>query len=83
MQRGFLFQNGGTLTDNLNHDANIIVTDVQAANGIIHAIDAVLLPYAPWWTGAILPLSKLGVLVAPGLFSFIPDPVRSFRQKPF
>ena len=47
LQRGFLFQDGGTLTDNLNREANIIVTDVEAANGIIHAIDAVVLPYAP------------------------------------
>jgi len=47
LQRGFLFQDGGTLTDNLDREANIIVTDVEAANGIIHAIDAVVLPYAP------------------------------------
>lgn len=44
---GFLFQDGGVLTDNLDRTANIIVTDVPAANGIIHAIDAVVLPYAP------------------------------------
>ena len=44
---GFLFQSGGVLTDNLGRTANIIVTDVQAANGIIHAIDAVVLPFAP------------------------------------
>lgn len=47
LQRGFLFQNGGVLTDNLGRTANIIVTDVEAGNGIIHAIDAVVLPYAP------------------------------------
>jgi uncharacterized surface protein with fasciclin (FAS1) repeats len=47
LQRGFLFQDGGVLTDNLGRTANIIVTDVEAANGIIHAIDAVVLPYAP------------------------------------
>ena len=47
LQRGFLLQDGGTLTDNLGREANIIVTDVEAANGIIHAIDAVVLPYAP------------------------------------
>ena len=35
------------LSDNLGGTANIIVTDVEAANGIIHAIDAVVLPYAP------------------------------------
>jgi len=47
LERGFLFQAGGTLTDNLGGVANIIVTDVEAANGVIHAIDAVVLPYAP------------------------------------
>lgn len=44
---GFVFQSGGVLTDNLGRSSNIIVTDVEAANGIIHAIDAVLLPYDP------------------------------------
>jgi uncharacterized surface protein with fasciclin (FAS1) repeats len=43
----FLMQAGGVLTDNLDRTANIIVTDVEAANGIIHAIDAVVLPYLP------------------------------------
>jgi uncharacterized surface protein with fasciclin (FAS1) repeats len=47
LQRGFLLQEGGVLTDNLGRDATIIVTDVPAANGIIHAIDAVVLPYLP------------------------------------
>jgi uncharacterized surface protein with fasciclin (FAS1) repeats len=45
LQRGFVFQSGGVLTDAVGYDSNIIVTDVPAANGIIHAIDAVLLPY--------------------------------------
>ena len=47
LQGGFLRQDSGTLIDN-NTDspnANIFVTDVQASNGIIHAIDAVLLPF--------------------------------------
>jgi uncharacterized surface protein with fasciclin (FAS1) repeats len=43
---GFLRQAGGVLTDNLGRTANIIVTDVRASNGIIHAIDAVVLPKA-------------------------------------
>lgn len=43
----FLLQSGGILTDNLGRSANIIVPDVQAANGIIHVIDAVVLPFAP------------------------------------
>lgn len=47
LQGGFLMQDGGTLTDNLGRTATIIVTDVPAANGIIHAIDAVVLPFAP------------------------------------
>lgn len=47
LQRGFLLQDGGVLTDTQDRDANIIVTDVEAANGIIHAIDAVVLPFAP------------------------------------
>lgn len=47
LNRGFLYQSGGVLTDNLGRNANIIVTDVPAANGVIHAIDAVVLPYAP------------------------------------
>ena len=47
LQRGFLRQDGGVLTDNLGREATIIVTDVKAANGIIHAIDAVVLPFAP------------------------------------
>jgi uncharacterized surface protein with fasciclin (FAS1) repeats len=46
-KNGFLFQDGGVLTDNLGRPATIIVTDVPAANGVIHAIDAVVLPYAP------------------------------------
>ena len=44
---GFVFQDAGVLTDNLGRESVIIATDVEAANGIIHGIDAVLLPYAP------------------------------------
>jgi uncharacterized surface protein with fasciclin (FAS1) repeats len=47
LKGGFLLQAGGVLTDNLGRSATIIVTDVDASNGIIHAIDAVVLPYAP------------------------------------
>jgi uncharacterized surface protein with fasciclin (FAS1) repeats len=47
LYKDFLFQEGGVLTDKLDRSANIIVTDVEAANGIIHVIDAVVLPYAP------------------------------------
>ncbi len=44
---GFLMQDGGVLTDNLGREANIIAIDVEAANGVIHVIDAVVLPYQP------------------------------------
>lgn len=47
LKGGFLLQDDGVLTDNLGREAKIIVTDVEAANGIIHVIDAVVLPYAP------------------------------------
>jgi uncharacterized surface protein with fasciclin (FAS1) repeats len=43
----FLMQSGGVLTDALGRNANIIVVDVPASNGVIHVIDAVVLPYAP------------------------------------
>jgi len=47
LQGGFLRQDSGKLIDNNadSFDANIVVTDVPARNGIIHAIDAVLLPF--------------------------------------
>lgn len=41
---GFLQQSGGVLTDNTGRTANIVITDVTASNGVIHAIDAVVLP---------------------------------------
>jgi len=47
LKGGFLFQEAGVLTDNLDRNANIIATDVEAANGVIHGIDAVVLPFAP------------------------------------
>ncbi len=40
----FLFQNAGVLKDNLGRETNIIRTDIEAANGIIHVIDRVVLP---------------------------------------
>lgn len=46
LQGNFFFQEGGVLTDAVGRDANIIVTDVLADNGVIHAIDAVILPFA-------------------------------------
>ena len=44
LQRGFLMQDGGVLTDARGRTANIIAVDVEAANGIIHVIDTVVLP---------------------------------------
>ncbi len=43
---GFLQQSGGVLTDNVDGQSTIIVTDQKAENGIIHAVDAVVLPFA-------------------------------------
>jgi uncharacterized surface protein with fasciclin (FAS1) repeats len=47
LKGGSLMQAGGVLTDNVGGKATIIVTDVEASNGVIHAIDAVVLPQAP------------------------------------
>ena len=44
LQGGFLQQSAGRLTDNRGREATIIVVDVPASNGIIHAIDRVVLP---------------------------------------
>ena len=44
MNRGFLFQNGGVLTDANGRTSNIIAVDVKASNGVIHVIDRVVLP---------------------------------------
>jgi uncharacterized surface protein with fasciclin (FAS1) repeats len=41
---GFLGQSGGVLTDNQGRQARIVGPDVFAANGVIHVIDAVVLP---------------------------------------
>lgn len=44
LNKRFVQQSGGVLTDNQGGMSTIIVTDVPAANGVIHAIDAVLIP---------------------------------------
>ena len=46
-RKGFVRQSGGVLIDNLHRPSTIIVTDVEASNGVIHAIDGVLLPVEP------------------------------------
>jgi uncharacterized surface protein with fasciclin (FAS1) repeats len=42
-----LEQANGVLTDQLGRTADIVQPDVPAANGIIHVINAVVLPFAP------------------------------------
>lgn len=44
LQGGRLWQAGGVLTDANGRTANIIQTDIQASNGVIHVIDNVVLP---------------------------------------
>ena len=44
LERGFLYQSGGVLTDANGRTANIIATDIPASNGVIHVIDRVVLP---------------------------------------
>jgi uncharacterized surface protein with fasciclin (FAS1) repeats len=44
LQGGWLRQDGGVLTDANGRTANIVQTDIQASNGIIHVIDNVVLP---------------------------------------
>jgi uncharacterized surface protein with fasciclin (FAS1) repeats len=44
LNKSFVQQSGGVLTDNQGGMSAIIVTDVPAANGVIHAINAVLMP---------------------------------------
>jgi transforming growth factor-beta-induced protein len=41
---GFLYQDSGVLTDNQGRTSNILITDIEASNGIIHVIDRVVLP---------------------------------------
>lgn len=41
----FFEQSGGIITDNAGQEATIIAVDIPATNGLIHAIDTVLLPF--------------------------------------
>ena len=43
-QGGWLFQDGGVLTDANGRTSTIIDVDIQTSNGIIHVIDTVVLP---------------------------------------
>ncbi len=45
--KSFIFQSGGNLIDNLGREVGFVATDVEATNGVIHAVDRVLLPFAP------------------------------------
>lgn len=47
LYKDFIGVSGAVLTDKVSRTANIIVTDIPAANGIIHVIDQVVLPYSP------------------------------------
>jgi uncharacterized surface protein with fasciclin (FAS1) repeats len=44
LQGGFLYQEDGILTDANCRSSNIVTTDIQASNGVIHVIDHVVLP---------------------------------------
>jgi len=44
LQGGLLWQAGGVLTDANGRTANIVQTNIQASNGVIHVIDNVVLP---------------------------------------
>ena len=44
LQGGRIWQAGGVLTDANGRTANIVATDIQASNGVIHVIDRVVLP---------------------------------------
>ena len=41
---GFVFQDSGVLTDANGRTSNIIDTDIEASNGVIHVIETVILP---------------------------------------
>ncbi len=54
---------GATITDVNGRVSNIVVVDVQAANGVIHVIDKVLLPQQPSITGLAIDTPELSILV--------------------
>jgi transforming growth factor-beta-induced protein len=47
VQGEFIYLVEGTLIDALGEPGNFVATDIEAGNGMIHIIDAVLLPYPP------------------------------------
>ena len=54
LEGGFLYQAAGVLTDEKARTANIIAVDIRASNGIIHVIDAVVLPDGEEGPGSIV-----------------------------
>jgi uncharacterized surface protein with fasciclin (FAS1) repeats len=44
---GITEEGGVTLTDGMENTVNVVQTDIDAANGVIHVIDSVLLPPPP------------------------------------
>jgi uncharacterized surface protein with fasciclin (FAS1) repeats len=47
MHPDLLYVDSTVLKDQVDRMANIIVTDVEVSNGVIHVIDAAVLPYNP------------------------------------
>jgi len=54
---------GATITDVNGRVSNIVVVDVQAANGVIHVIDKVILPQQPSIAGLAIATPDLSILV--------------------
>jgi uncharacterized surface protein with fasciclin (FAS1) repeats len=44
LQGGYIYQEGGILTDENGRTVNLVAVDIEASNGVIHVIDRVLLP---------------------------------------
>lgn len=44
LQRSFVMTPGSVLVDELGREANIVTADIATSNGLIHVIDAVILP---------------------------------------
>ena len=44
VNKSFIYQDGGVLTDQNGRTANIVAQDIPAVNGVIHVIDTVILP---------------------------------------